>query len=279
MALEAPGVTPQGWSNGTDARIAKPINANWPSDHNVLHRMGHLQTTFNPGCTASLFGRRLVLTAGHCVIKPDGTVPSSTGLYAPRRNGGTFPWGQEPNNGHYKDAAYIANNCHITYTTATRETCGKYDWAILRLNTNPWQTAGTPGWMGYYVPGSSGWFARVDGYPVCGLAASPVACANWRVFGQDVGHSIVNFRGIVDGEPTIFNTANDISGGHSGGPILSPTYPDSNGPYILAVVTNEMCGTCNEPGLTVEEKTYPTMVRRITPALAGFMTEKRTQWP
>jgi hypothetical protein len=133
--------------------------------------------------------------------------------------------------------------------------------------------------MGYWVPGSSGWFARVDGYPACGFPASPANCVNQRVFGQDIGHSIVNFRGVVDGETTIFNTANDISTAHSGGPILSPTYPDSNGPYILAVVTNEMCGTCNEPGTSLQDKTYPTMVRRMTAALAGFMTEKRAQWP
>ena len=104
-------------------------------------------------------------------------------------------------------------------------------------------------------------------------------CVDQRVYGQNTGHSLFNFRGDVDGENSIFNTANDSSGGHSGGPIHSPTYPDSNGPYVLAVVTNGMCGQCGPGEASQNDITYPAMVRRMTAALARLTTAKRVARP
>jgi hypothetical protein len=88
----------------------------------------------------------------------------------------------------------------------------------------------------------------------------------------------VLFRGPdTSGELSIFQTGNDTSPGHSGSAIWSNVYPDAAGPYALAVFTNQLCGTCSgESGTTL---THPTMVRRITPWVGGFITTQRTNFP
>jgi hypothetical protein len=133
--------------------------------------------------------------------------------------------------------------------------------------------------MGYWLPTSTGWFARIDGYPACGLPESPSSCVNDSVYGNTTGHSTFNWRGAVSGENTIYNTANDMSPGHSGGPVVSSNYPNSNGPYVLGVVTNQMCGTCNEIGLPDDEKTYPSMIFAMTSWVAGVIDDGRINYP
>jgi hypothetical protein len=115
----------------------------------------------------------------------------------------------------------------------------------------------------------------------CGLGWSPANCVANTAYGQNVGHSFFNVRGPDQiGENAIFNSANDMSPGHSGGPSYSPTYPDSAGaPYVLGLVTNEMCGTCNEPGVPANDKTYPMMSRRMTETLFALISDKKAAYP
>jgi len=278
--VQPPGARLLGWSNNVDSRVAKPINATYPIFHNVLMRMGQV----NRGCTGTLVGRRLVLTAAHCVVNAD--LSETPQDYRARGSNTTEPFGKVTSLGYWWDAAYSANNCHITYTAGNRETCGRYDWALLLLPDNAWAGSpnGTPGWAGYWVPGeadmTSNAYARNDGYPVCGNAASPSTCnANPNtVYGETVGRTSVLFRNNdTSGHKSIFQTGNDMSGGHSGSMIWSTTYPDANGPYVLAIVTNTLCGTCaGQSGTTL---THPTMVRRITPWVGGFITTQRTNFP
>jgi hypothetical protein len=278
VQAQGPGVSPQGWSNATDSRVNKPINATYPIFHNVLMRMGQI----NRGCTGTLVGRRLVLTAAHCVVNPNLAQTNQT--YRARGSGASQPFGAVTTAAYWWDAAYSANNCQNVYTAANRETCGRYDWALLLLPDNAWAGSpnGTPAWAGYWVPGEASMtnnaFARNDGYPACGAADSPAGCVANTVYGETVGRTSVLFRGPdTSGQLSIFQTGNDISGGHSGSMIWSPTYPDANGPYALAVVTNHMCGTC--VGQTGTTLTHPTFVRRMTPWVGGFITTQRTNFP
>jgi hypothetical protein len=136
--------------------------------------------------------------------------------------------------------------------------------------------------MGFYVPGSSGWFIWNHGYPVAGFVDAPADIASNidRASGQNKGHSFFNVRGPDDiGENSIFDSANDVSPGHSGGPAFSPNYPDSaGGPYELGIFTNERCGQCITDGST-NDRIYPMMSRRMTTTLAGLILDKRSLYP
>jgi hypothetical protein len=272
----APGVSQQGWSQGRDHRIYKSL-ADYPATHNVLMRQGALDS----GCTAALIGRRLVLTAAHCVITETGA--ASFPNYTARQDGATAPYGTYGTDLAWSDSRYNYYNCHITYNPSNRETCGKYDWALLRLVEYvdfPLWTGDTPGWMGYWLPATGGWFARLDGYPLCFFDDAPAGCLDGGVYGETSGHSTFNWRGVVNSEATVFNTANTMSSGHSGGPIVSSNYPDTNGPYVLGIVTNEMCGRCpaSDP-YSQNDKTWPTMANAMTSWVAGLITAARADYP
>lgn len=229
-------------------------------------------------------GRRLVLTAAHCVV--NANLSQTNQVYRGRGSNTNEPFGAVTTAAYWWDSAYDANNCHISYTAANRETCGRYDWALLLLPNNAWAGSpnGTPGWAGYFVPGETDMttnnYARNDGYPGCGAADSPSTCnANPNtVYGEVASRGSVLFRNNdTSGQKSIFQTANDHSGGHSGSMIWSPVYPDASGPYALAIVTNAFCDTCSgQSGTTL---THPTMVRRLTPWVAGFITTQRTNFP
>ena len=124
FGLSAEKKAPSTWNVfGTDNR--QPV----ASTESPWKIVGWLDT----GCTGTLVGKNLVLTAAHCAMKGDGTPLIDPNL-------GYF----YPNMIHYK-ANHKSHINHVWWGTSDPNKYRKDDWAILRLDDN---LGDIYGWMG-----------------------------------------------------------------------------------------------------------------------------------
>ncbi|MCS6849316.1 MAG: hypothetical protein RMN52_16575 [Anaerolineae bacterium] len=279
--LGAPDFQPAGWSNGVDTRVLLTPTTKWP--FRTITQSSSWPNGEQSRCTMTLIGPRHLITAAHCLVDFRTSNWKQRRLTPARDGVNVAPYGfsqMTPNPPPGSEAWYIVPDPWLDPSTPDTKQ-NKVQWDIglvLMLDKLGNQT----GWMGYGAFTASDVKERSHynrGYPSCkeDYPEKPANCQVARLYGDTNLCEIGDYYyQAPNGWYRAHSVSCDLSRGHSGSPIyhyrFSPTHGKDT-PRVSAVVSWQNCQTCSAGD------NYPNLVRRITPAVLGWISWLRETYP
>jgi V8-like Glu-specific endopeptidase len=260
------------WSNGVDSRTKRAVADGYSTNHFPYRTIAHMSA--GSGCTGTLIGQKVLLTAAHCLY--------ASGSYfnhniRPRRDPSVAsPYGTSGTARLWIRDSYLNGSC------GTSENCNKYDIAIAELTSNQGDQTGALGFAATTTTDTTGFENVMRGYPSCLSGQSwsssrPDPCTPFALYGslQTCYPSDFHSGGCwSDGWYCEFEATCDGSPGQSGSAVYTHDVPGFGGnPVALGVYSQYNCVPPN-----CDDKPHPNEFTRITPDTAYLISLSKSLW-
>jgi len=265
--------TNHSWSNGADSRSRMAIADGFTASHFPFKTISYMDGgTY--GCTGTIIGEKVLLTAAHCVWNTDLDELDQQNVY-PRRDGNTSPHGSAQLGLFWINPDYLDESCG-----SPGEPCNMYDIAIIQLTDDLGNDVGAMGFAATNTTATVGYQIRMRGYPSCHADWAdqrPASCSSKKLYGSGQDCDASNFHAggyYSDNWYCEFKATCDGSAGQSGAAAYTYDISGFGGnPAALGVFSQMDCD-----GEECMGNATPNHFTRITPDQAALFSVAKSAW-